>query len=149
MSCGQKTDFMFPLEADIFYPIVEQGLYGNVQKTWMLDRVVGCSFNSVGSASKEDVTPNVNITQELLLIGRVREDIRVSNRDKGHSMTNILITNIRDKNCNPIYLETAGARMGKSTIFEIASSEPYVGPFGNVEFYKVVIRRAENQAVEV
>ena len=149
MACGQKTDFIFPLEADVYHPIVDQGLYGNSKKTWMIDRVIGCNFNSAGSASKEDVTPNVNITQELLLIGRVREDVRVSSRDQGHSITNIIITNIRDKNCNPIYLETSGPRSGKSTIFEIASSEPYVGPFGNVEFYKVVIRRAENQAVDV
>lgn len=140
---------MFPLEADIFYPIVEQLAYGGIQKTWVLDRTVACNFSSAGTANGEEVKPNVNITQEVLLIGRVREDIRKSSRDSSNAMVNIIITNIRDKNCNPIYVETSGVRNGKSTIFEIASNEPIVGPFGNVDYYKLIVRRSENQAADV
>lgn len=141
---------MFPLEADVFYPIVEQSAgYGIVKKTWVLDRTIGCSFSLAGSASKEEVKPNANITQQSELIGRIREDIRFSARDAGYALTNVIITNIRDKNCNPIYIETAGSRAGKSTIFEIAANTPFVGPFGNVEFFNVLIRRSENQAVDL
>jgi hypothetical protein len=149
MACGDLTDFTFPMEADIYHPIVEQGALGNVKKTWILDRSVACSFSSAGTAFKEDVKPNVNITQDGLLIGRIREDARVSSRDANNSITNVIITNIRDKNCNPIYLETSGPRAGKSTIFEIATNEPFVGPFGGVEYFKLVIRRSENQAADV
>ena len=90
-----------------------------------------------------------NITQESLLLGRVKSDIRVSSRDSRNSITNIIVTNIRDRNCNEIYVETSGPRAGKPTIFEVATSEPFVGPFGGVEYYKIVIRRSENQAVDV
>ena len=149
MACGDKTDFMFPMEADIYHPIVEQGALGNVKKTWVLDRTVGCSFAPAGSAFKEEVTPNVNITQDKLLIGRVREDIRISDRDANNAITNVIVTNIRDKNCNPIYVETSGPRAGKSTIFEVATNDPFVGPFGSVEYFKVVLRRSENQGADV
>lgn len=150
MACGQKTDFLFPLEADIFYPIVEQAVgYGQLKKRWVLDTSAGFSLSSGGSALKEDITPNVNITQQMLLSGRVREDLRISSRDENQSITNIVISNIRDKNCNPIYLETSGPRAGKSTIFEVATIDPFVGPFGNVEYYNVVLRRSENQAVDL
>ncbi len=149
MSCGTSTDFMFPIEADVFHPTVEQGIYGDVKKTWILDRAIGCSLTTGGSALKEDVKPNVAITQEMILSGRVREDLRFSSRDDAKSITNIIVTNIRDKSCNPIYLETSGPRKGKSTIFEVATIEPFVGPFGNVEYYKVVLRRSENQAADV
>lgn len=149
MTCGSQTDFMFPLEADIFHPVVEQAGYGQIKKTWILDRTIGCNLSSGGSASKEEVTPNVNITQEVLLVGRVRNDVRMSKRDAQNAIMNVIVTNIRDKNCNPIYLETAGPRAGKSTIFEVATQEPFVGPFGNVEYYKVVLRRSENQAADV
>jgi len=88
MTCADKTDFAFPMVADIFYPI-------------------------------------------------------------DNAITNVIVTNIKDKNCNPIYLETSGIRNGKSTIFEIATQEPFVGPFGNVEYYKVILRRSENQAADV
>lgn len=149
MACGDKADFAFPMEADVFYPVVDEGAYGNVKKTWMLDRTIGCNLNHAGSAMKEDVKPNVNITQTSLLLGRVREDIRISDRQDSNAITNIIITNIRDRNCNQIYMETSGIRKGKPTIFEVATNEPFIGPFGNMEYFKLVLRRSENQAVDI
>ena len=145
----EEPDFAFPMLADIFYPIVEQGAYGNVKKSWFLDRTIACSFNPAGTAFKEEVTPNINITQEKLLIGRIKTDIRVSSKDGLNAITNVIITNIKDKNCNEIYLETSGPRAGKSTIFEIATIEPFTGPFGNIEYYKLIIRRSDNQGTEI
>ena len=145
----ESTDFMFPMQADIFYPVVEQGTYGNVKKTWIQDRTIATNFSAAGNAGKEEIKPNVNITQNTILIGRARSDIRISSLDAKNSVTNVLITNIKDKNCNEIYLETSGPRAGKSTIFEVATQEPFLGPFGNVEYYNLVIRRSENQAVDV
>lgn len=149
MAICETTDFAFPMQADIYHPVVDQGAYGNVQKTWILDRTIACNFNAAGTAWKEEVQPNVNITQEKLLIGRVKTDVRMSSISAKNSINNVIITNIRDKNGNPIYTETAGPRSGKSTIFEIATQDPFVGPFGNVEYYKLIIRRSENQAVDV
>ena len=145
----ESTDFIFPMQADVYYPIVEQGPYGNVQKTWVLDKTIAVNFNRVGSAAKEEITPNVNITQKSVLVGRSKTDIRISSLDANNAITNVIITNIRDKNCNDIYLETSGPRSGKSTIFEIATQEPFVGPFGGVEYYSLIIRRSENQAVDL
>ncbi len=149
MACGDKTDFMFPMEADVYHPIVEQGALGNVKKTWVLDRTIACSLAPAGTAFKEEVVPNINITQDKMLIGRVKDDIRISDRDSNNSITNVIVTNIRDKNCNPIYLETSGPRSGKSTIFEVATNDPFIGPFGNVEYFKVILRRSENQGADV
>lgn len=145
----EKTDVFYPLLADIYYPLVEQGAYGNVSKQWMLDATIACSFTSPSSKTKQDVVPNPNITINNFLIGRTRSDIRISSREAANSITNVIITNIRDTSGNTIYLETAGARAGKSTIFEIATNEPIVGAFGKVEYYKVIIRRSENQGVDV
>jgi hypothetical protein len=145
----EDPDFIFPMQADIYHPVVDQGAYGNVKKTWILDRTIACQFAPAGTAWKEEVVPNVNITQDKILLGRVKTDIRLSSLQAKNAITNVIITNIKDKNCNEIYIETVGPRAGKSTIFEIASQEPYIGPFGNVEYYKVVIRRSENQASDV
>jgi hypothetical protein len=145
----ESTDFIFPMQADIFYPIVEQGAYGDLKKTWILDRTIACNFSHVGSAAKEEVTPNVNITQESLLSGRSKTDIRISTLDSRNSITNVVISNIKDKNGNLVYLETSGIRSGKATLFEIASIQPFLGPFGSVEYYNILIRRSENQAVDL
>ena len=148
MEC-EPNDFMFPMQADIFYPDVEQSAYGNITKTWKLDRKIACSFNPAGTAFKEEVTPNVDLTFDSLLVGRARKDIRVSSLQESFSITNIVISNISDKNGNEIYLETAGPRKGKSTIFEVATIQPFNGPFGSIEYYKIILRRSENQGTTV
>ena len=149
MAICETPDFTFPMQADIFYPSVEQGAYGNIKKQWMHDRTIVCLLAPAGSAFKEEVTPNVNITKEAVLLGRLKTDIRISSKDARNSITNIIVSNIKDRNCNPIYMETSGPRSGKSTIFEVATLEPFTGPFGNVEYYKIVLRRSENQATDI
>lgn len=143
------TDFMYPLKADVYYPIIEQGAYGNVQKTWVIDRTITCNFAPAGTAWAEEVKPNPLINIEMILLGRVKTDLRISSSKAKDSVVNVIITNIRTRNDSPIYLETAGPRAGKSTIFEIASNEPIINAFGDVDYYKVVIRRSENQATDV
>jgi hypothetical protein len=143
------TDFMYPLLADIYYPLVDQGPYGNVKKTWVLSKTVACNFSTGGAAFKEEVKPNVNITQDSILLGRVKTDIRISESEDKNAITNVLITNIRDRWDSPIYLETSGPRAGRSTLYEVATNEPTLGPFGSVEFYKLTVRRSENQASDI
>ncbi len=149
MTICETPDFMYPMLADIFYPLVEQGAFGNVEKQWILDKTIAGNFNSTGQALKEEVKPNMAIVKDFLLIGRVKTDIRVSSQKANNSITNVIVSNIRDKHGSPIYLETSGPRVGKSTIFEIATLEPYIGPFGDADFYKLILRRSENQAANL
>ena len=135
--------------ADIYYPIVEQGAYGDVKKNWVLDKTIACQFSSAGTANKEEIRPEVKLLLDNSLIGRVKSDIRFSSEEQKNALTNIVITNIRDNNGNVIYLETSGPRAGQPTIFELATFDPLLGPFGNVEYYKLVIKRSENQGSDL
>jgi hypothetical protein len=140
---------MYPMLADIYYPIVDQGAYGNLKKQWVLDRSIACNISSTGQSASEEVKPNVNISKENILLGRTKTDLRISSNNSRSSITNIILTNIRTKLQDNIYMETSGSRDGMSTLYEVASSEPIVGPFGNVDYYKVVLRRSENQASDL
>jgi hypothetical protein len=111
--------------------------------------VFACSFTSGGSAFKEEVKPNVNITQHSILVGRTKSDLRISSMDSKNALTNILITDIKDQEGNLIYMETSGPRSGRGTLFEIATYEPFTGPFGTVESFNILIRRSENQTGDV
>ncbi len=145
----ETTDFTYPLLADIYYPIVDVGAYGNVKKQWVLDKTVACFFNVAGSKFKQEVGTEANINISNSIIGRVKNNPTISSTESLHSITNIVITNIRGNDGNTIYNESAGPRSGNSTLFEIATLNPIVGPFGKVEYYKVVLRRSENQAVDL
>jgi len=143
------TNFKFPMLADIYYPVVEQSAYGNITKTWTLDKTVAGSFTPAGSDIKEELVINVDLTQDSLLICRVRSDIRISSLEENNSLTNILITNIRDSKGNVIYYETSGPRADQPTLFEVATQQPFVNAFGRTEHYRVVLKRSENQAENV
>ena len=138
MSCDQ-TDSIFPLIADIYYPIVSQSAYGDLNKKWVIDKTVACSFTPSGRKGTPQVSADIELVQNDLLLGRTRCDLRISSMSDKNSITNVLITNIRDVNGNYIYMETSGIRNGKPTLFEVASNEPIVGPFGSTEYYRVLI----------
>ena len=148
MESCEDTDFMYPMKADVYYPIVEQGAYGNVQKTWVFNKTVVCNFSKDGTVD-EEVKPNVNITLKKVLMGRTKRDIRFSQENNTEAITNLVITNIRTRTDVPLYIETSGVRAGKSTIYEIESQSPIIGPFGDPEYYALAIRRSENQASDI
>lgn len=148
MESCEDTDFMYPMKADVYYPIVEQGAYGNVTKTWIFNKTVVCNFSKDGTV-EEEVKPNVNITLKKVLTGRTKKDIRISQENNADAITNVVITNIRTRTDVPIYIETSGIRAGKSTIYEIESQSPIIGPFGDPDYYALAIRRSENQSSDI
>jgi hypothetical protein len=149
MACD-TNDYMYPLLADVYYPIVQQGPYGDLNKNWVLDKTVACGFAPAGRKSKPIVQAGVELLLDNLLVGRTRCDIRTSTNGTVDAITNVLITNIRDMNGNAIYYETSGIRKGKNTLFEVAGNDPIVGPFGGkVEYWRVLLRRSDNQGVDV
>lgn len=146
ISC-EGTDFKFPMLADIYHPVIEAGTYGSVTKQWLLDRTIAGNFIRAGSQQKEELVVNIDLTQDSLLIARVRSDVRFSDANEPNALTNILITNIRDKDGNPYYVETAGKRINQPTVFEIATVQPFVNPFREIEHYTLILRRSENQGI--
>ena len=142
-------DIFFPLQADVYYVINQQSAYGNVIQSWYYDKTISCSFVYAGSKNREEVIPNILISEDSLLLGRTRVDFRKSSSGDMIDMTNIAVTNIRDKDCTPLYIESGGIRSGKSTLFEIATFKPFINPFGKTEHYSIVLKRSENQGADI
>lgn len=138
---------MYPMKADIYYPVISQTDYGQATKKWVLDRVIILNATPVGGAGQEDIKPEIFLQYENKLVGRVKEDPRMSTSNGSNAITNILVANIRNAQDTLIYKETAGVRAGRGTIYELGTVEPMTGPFGSVDYYKMLLRRAENQTV--
>lgn len=138
---------MYPMMADIYYPVISQTDYGQATKKWILDRTIVLNATPVGGAGQEDIKPEIFLQYENKLVSRVKEDPRMSTSNGSNAITNILIANIRNAQEVLIYKETAGVRAGRGTIYELGTVEPFTGPFGSVEYYKMLLRRAENQTV--
>jgi hypothetical protein len=146
ISCD-TTDFIYPMKADIYYPIITQNSYGQPNKEWVFDRTIVCNATTVGGAGDVELKPDTFLQYDGKLVCRSRSDIRVSSNESENAITNILITNIRSKTDIILYKETAGPRTGRGTIYEVGTLEPFIGPFGEIEYYKMLWRRTENQTV--
>lgn len=146
MKCD-STDFVYPMLADIYYPMITQNAYGQAKKEWVLDRTVAVNAEPLTRKAIEDMNPAVFLQYEGKLMARTRKDPRVSSHSSNNAITNILITNVRFPNGEIIYKETAGPRNGKGTIYELATIEPFVGGLQTIEFYQMLWRKAENQSV--
>ena len=145
--CCPETDFMYPMKADIYYPVISQTDYGQATKKWVLDRVIILNATPVGGAGQEDIKPEIFLQYENKLVSRIKEDPRMSTSNGSNAITNILVANIRNAQDILIYKETAGVRAGRGTIYELGTVEPMTGPFGSIDYYKMLLRRAENQTV--
>jgi hypothetical protein len=146
-ACCPTTDFVYPMKADLYYAQITQNSYGQAQKEWVYDRTIICNAANSGSSSTKELNAEVFIQNDGKLIARTKSDPRVSSYSDNNAITNILITNIRDASDVLVYKETAGPRSGKGTIYEIATVNPFSGPFGTVEHYNMLWRRTESQAV--
>jgi hypothetical protein len=133
--------------ADVYYPIITQGPFGEIKKEWVFDRTISCNATSVGGAGSEQIKPEMFLQYEDKLVVRSRGDLRIKSNLSQEATTNILVTNIRLSHGQLIYKETAGPRAGKGTIYEIGTLDPFTGPFNNIEYYKMLWRRTESQAV--
>lgn len=151
MTCDEKTDLLYPLLADVFYAMTEQTPYGNVTKTWVFDRTIAIASNPAGRRFNRDIdTNNGKVELQNSIIARVRKDITQSpSTEQFYSMSNILIANIRTKSNDYVYNESSGVRSGLSTLFEVSTSNPIVGAFGETEYFKLVLTRSENQAIDL
>jgi len=142
----EPNDFTHPMCADVYYAIASQGGYGEIKKQWLLDRTIACNAVPTSRKNIEELDPKMISTLSNKLNARSLTDLRVSSLDKSYAITDILITNVRDRHENSIYKETSGIRSGKGTIYEIATIQPFVGPFGSIESYQMVWRRSDSQA---
>jgi hypothetical protein len=146
MSC-ETIDFLYPFFADVYYPTVTQTPSGKIKKEWTLNKTIVCNAASVGGAGAEEVKPEAFIQYEGKLIARAKTDIRITASGVKQSATNVLITNIRNCAGDLIYQETTGQRSGQGSVYELGTIEPFVGPFGSIEYYKMLWRKTDNQII--
>jgi hypothetical protein len=143
------SNFLFSMQLDIFYATEEQDKYGKENKLWRNNQTLDGYAEILGAVDRKALITQTFFEYQDKLIGRTKTDPRLSIEGTYHPITNILITNIRDKKTQEhFYLEPAGEREGKSTIYEIFAIEPYVNPWNQIEYYKILFNRSDIQSLK-
>jgi len=135
---------LFNMYFDVFYANKSQDKYGKAQKQWEFYKTVRGFAETVGSEDKSKTF----FEYKGKLVGRLKEDIRVSESETLYPVTDILITNIRDiKTSVEYYIETAGERSGLSTVYEIEAIEPHIDPFNRIEYWRLFLTKSDTQVL--
>lgn len=135
-------DHLMSMSMDVYYSTESQDDLGIEQKTWSLDQTLLGYAEILGAVEKDGIKGGKFFEYEDKLIGRTKKDPRVSLEGLYYPITNIIITDIKDKRTNTsLYVEEEG----KSVIYEILSVEPYVNPWNEIEYYKIFFNRSDRQ----
>jgi hypothetical protein len=138
--CGPSI--LFSMNLDIYYSTESQDDFGIENKSWRLDQTLLGYAENLGAVEKDSLKNNMFFEYENKLIGRTIKDPRVSLEGIYYPITNILITNIQDvKNRTIFYVESDG----RPTVYELTAVEPYVNPWNEIEYYKILFNRSDRQ----
>lgn len=142
-------DHLFSMNMDVYYSTESQDRFGKEVKEWILDRTVLGYAEILGAVDKDGLKNNQFFEYEGKLIGRSKEDIRTSLEGINYPITSIIITNIADAQTGiQFYTESAGDRSGEPTVYEIMAVEPYVNPWNEIEYYKILFNRSDRQIID-
>lgn len=144
-----STDLYFPMLGDVYYPTISQGQYGEIQKSWAIDRTIALYAEPFSRKGMGEISPAVFLQYKDMLICRTRYDLRLPSYSgvESEALTNILVTSIRNATGQQLHLETAGPRAGYGTLYEIASYDAHYAPYGDIDYYSFTLRRSENQVL--
>lgn len=133
---------------DIYYSTEDQDKFGKEVKNWCLDRTVLGYAEILGAVDKDGLKAGQFFEYLDKLIGRTKEDPRISLEGLYYPITSILITNIQDANTGQVfYTESSGEREGQATLYELMAVEPYVNPWNQIEYYKILFNRSDRQVI--
>jgi hypothetical protein len=133
---------------DIYYSTESQDKFGKEVKSWSLDRTMSGYAEILGAVNRDGLKASQFFEYEGKLIGRTKEDPRMSMEGLNYPITSMIITNIVDaRTGTEFYTESYGERSGESTVFEIMAVEPYINPWNEIEYYKILFNRSDKQVV--
>lgn len=69
----EQTDFLYPMKADVYYPIINQNSYGQATKDWVYDRTIVCNASPIGTLNEESIKPDVFLQNKNKLIARTKK----------------------------------------------------------------------------
>lgn len=137
---------LYNMFASVYYSTQEQNSFGSIDREWIFDKDVMCSVVPASSLSNaKALTPDVFMKYENVLIFRTPVDIRLRSNELPYPMTEILLTNIRNKSGEVLFSESILEGKVVGTVYEITAIAPVFDAFDKIDHYKIMLTRSDNQ----
>jgi len=140
---GSLNNLFYPMTADIYYATKSQNDFGQLERTWELDRQINCSAikENPESQMRTQLTSDKFIEFDEKVNMRTNENIYKSLDGTHYRPTDIIVRNIKDPFGSVAWAESST----EPTNFEIDTIEPMYDPVHNVAGYRILLRRSDLQ----
>lgn len=140
---GSLNNLFYPMTADIYYATKSQNDFGQLERTWELDRQINCSAikENPESQMRTQLTSDKFIEFDEKVNMRTNENIYKSLDGTHYRPTDIIVRNIKDPFGSLAWAESST----EPTNFEIDTIEPMYDPVHNVAGYRILLRRSDLQ----
>ena len=147
-------NILYPMTADVYYAVEVQSEYGNMTRTWQFDRTIECSAitATAGELGAELKVKDKVLDYNSSLFFRTNQDVRKSTSGKYYPITATAITNMRDPNGDPVWINTENLKTKAETVktkYEIKTIIPSFDMFHNIGMYRVFLTRSANQKWDI
>lgn len=130
---------LYTQEVKVYYSVQSQDAYGRIARTWQYDRTERV-------LTKQAIRNMYNVNQQNtwndMLSGFSEEDLRIDSDGNIYAPSEVLVTFVTPKR-----IDTAGPRANKPTAYELRSSDPVDGPFGETIHFDIALVRSIDQDV--
>jgi hypothetical protein len=144
-------EILFPMTASVYYSLTTQSDYGNIVKSWVVNREVKCSMiseMSTRSFSGELKTKGTDFIYDSNAFFRTPEDIRKDSTGKYHSITSVAIAGIKDPSGEIVWVNGENKKNESgpvSTKYEIKTVVPTFDYDHNLRHWRVYLSKAQIQ----
>lgn len=140
---GSLNNLFYPMTADIYYASKTQNDFGQLVRSWSMDRSINCSAikENPESSMRTALTADKFVEYDVKINMRTNENIYKSLDGTHYQPTDIIISNIKDPFGSMAWAESSTT----PTNFEIDIVEPMYDPLHNVAGYRILLRRSDLQ----
>ena len=145
------SNFLYSMELDIAYCTTQQSNLGKMEKSWKYDQTLVGYVNVMGTVNLQNEVADREFVYKKRLNGRTLVDPRKDSHGKYHSISDILILDVRDTGTGEsLHLNDFGPDgEGLPIIFDVMSVDPFVNPWNEIEYYKILLNRSDNQHLDL
>ena len=140
---GNLNGLFYPMTADIYYATKSQNDFGELQRSWTMDRSINCSAikENPQSQMRTQLTSEKFLEYDVKINMRTNENIYKSLDGTHYRPTDILVRNIKDPFGSIAWTETDT----EPTNFEIDTIELMFDAVHNIMGYRILLRRSDLQ----
>jgi len=148
---GGLQEILFPMTALVYYSTAIQTDYGNVSKTWVIDREVKCSMiTDMADRSFRDelTTKGTDFLYNSNAYFRCPEDIRKDKNGRYHPITEISIAGAKDPNGEEVWINGQNLQLQSGAVsskYEIKTIVPTFDFNHNLRHWRIFITKSQNQ----